>query len=68
MPGLCRLIEEGGQGFDYRLSKAIPDMWSQLLKHTADENWILSDIVQTLEDRRSISQSPFSILFPGDAI
>ena len=27
MPGLCRPIDEGGQGFDYRLAMAIPDMW-----------------------------------------
>ena len=27
MPGLCRPIEEGGQGFDYRLAMGIPDMW-----------------------------------------
>lgn len=27
MPGLCRPIAEGGNGFDYRLGMAIPDMW-----------------------------------------
>ena len=27
MPGLCRPVDEGGQGFDYRLAMAIPDMW-----------------------------------------
>ncbi len=27
MPGMCRPIEEGGMGFDYRLAMAIPDMW-----------------------------------------
>lgn len=27
MPGLCRPIDEGGQGFDYRLAMAIPDQW-----------------------------------------
>ena len=27
MPALCRPVEEGGQGFDYRLAMAIPDMW-----------------------------------------
>ena len=27
MPGLCRPIREGGQGFDYRLAMAIPDKW-----------------------------------------
>ena len=27
MPTLCRPIDEGGIGFDYRLAMALPDMW-----------------------------------------
>jgi 1,4-alpha-glucan branching enzyme len=27
MPTLCRPIDEGGAGFDYRLAMAIPDVW-----------------------------------------
>jgi hypothetical protein len=27
MPALCRPVEEGGGGFDYRLAMAIPDLW-----------------------------------------
>ncbi len=27
MPALCRPVEEGGLGFDYRLAMAIPDQW-----------------------------------------
>jgi 1,4-alpha-glucan branching enzyme len=27
MPGLCRPVEEGGVGFDYRLAMGTPDMW-----------------------------------------
>lgn len=27
MPALCRPIDEGGVGFDYRLTMAIPDKW-----------------------------------------
>lgn len=34
MPGICRSVAEGGQGFDYRLAMAIPDMWIKLLKET----------------------------------
>uniref|UniRef100_A0A8B9LSV8 1,4-alpha-glucan branching enzyme n=1 Tax=Astyanax mexicanus TaxID=7994 RepID=A0A8B9LSV8_ASTMX len=29
MPGLCRPIQEGGLGFDYRLAMAVPDKWIQ---------------------------------------
>ena len=27
MPALCRPVDEGGYGFDYRLAMAIPDKW-----------------------------------------
>lgn len=30
MPALCRPVEEGGGGFDYRLAMAIPDKWIQV--------------------------------------
>jgi 1,4-alpha-glucan branching enzyme len=36
LPGLCRSIEDGGIGFNYRLSMAIPDMWIKLLKEVKD--------------------------------
>lgn len=32
MPAVCRPVEEGGAGFDYRLAMAIPDMWIKLIK------------------------------------
>ncbi|GLD67396.1 1,4-alpha-glucan-branching enzyme [Lates japonicus] len=34
MPALCRGVEEGGLGFDYRLAMAIPDKWIQQLLQT----------------------------------
>eukprot|EP00834_Sanchytrium_tribonematis_P005859 NODE_386_length_8322_cov_0.935547.p1 type:complete len:532 gc:universal NODE_386_length_8322_cov_0.935547:470-2065(+) len=52
MPGLCRPVEEGGMGFDYRLAMSIPDMWIKLLKHKRDEEWDLGNIVHTLINRR----------------
>lgn len=52
MPALCRPIEEGGQGFDYRLAMAIPDLWIKILKHTKDEEWDVNHIVHVLENRR----------------
>lgn len=52
MPTLCRPISEGGIGFDYRLSMAIPDMWIKILKHLQDEQWDLGNIVHTLTNRR----------------
>ncbi|XP_031565717.1 1,4-alpha-glucan-branching enzyme-like isoform X2 [Actinia tenebrosa] len=52
MPGLCRPINEGGGGFDYRLGMAIPDMWIKVLKSTKDEDWKMQDIVWQLINRR----------------
>ena len=45
MPTVCRAIEEGGLGFDYRLAMAIPDMWIKLLKEVTDDyKWKIEDI------------------------
>jgi 1,4-alpha-glucan branching enzyme len=52
MPLLCRPVEEGGVGFDYRLGMAIPDMWIKLLKETRDEDWDMGQLVHTLTNRR----------------
>ncbi|KAI3404989.2 GLC3 [Candida oxycetoniae] len=52
MPTLCCPISDGGIGFDYRLSMAIPDMWIKILKHLQDEQWDLGNIVHTLTNRR----------------
>jgi len=52
MPTLCRPVEEGGFGFDYRLAMAIPDMFIKLLKNCSDDHWNVEDIVHTLTNRR----------------
>jgi len=52
MPGLCRPIEEGGIGFDYRLAMGIPDMWIRLLKEQRDEDWDMWRIWLELSGRR----------------
>ncbi|UZJ56056.1 hypothetical protein CBS101457_005376 [Exobasidium rhododendri] len=57
MPALCRPVEEGGFGFDYRLSMAVPDMWIKLLKESRDEDWDLSAICHTLTNRRHLEKS-----------
>lgn len=52
MPTLCLPIKDGGIGFDYRLSMAIPDMWIKILKHLSDDQWDIANIVFTLTNRR----------------
>ncbi|RSH87216.1 alpha-1,4-glucan branching enzyme [Saitozyma podzolica] len=57
MPTLCRPVPEGGVGFDYRLSMAIPDMWIKLLKEVPDDQWEMGNIVHTLTNRRHLEKS-----------
>jgi 1,4-alpha-glucan branching enzyme len=45
IPALCRPVEEGGLGFDYRMAMAVPDKWIQLLKENKDEDWNMGNIV-----------------------
>ncbi|KAF8332770.1 glycoside hydrolase superfamily [Cantharellus anzutake] len=52
MPLLCIPATNGGLGFDYRLSMAVPDMWIKLLKEKSDDDWKMGDIVHTLTNRR----------------
>ena len=52
MPTLCRRVEEGGIGFDYRLSMYIPDMWIKHLKEFKDEDWNMGHIAYSLTNRR----------------
>eukprot|EP00051_Salpingoeca_urceolata_P010240 m.124794 g.124794 ORF g.124794 m.124794 type:complete len:746 (-) comp16634_c1_seq2:1115-3352(-) len=52
MPAMCRPVEEGGLGFDYRLGMAIPDMWIKLLKEVPDDQWEMGHIVHVLTNRR----------------
>ena len=52
MPTLCRRVDEGGIGFDYRLSMFIPDMWIKHLKEFKDEDWNMGNIAFNLTNRR----------------
>ncbi|WP_237563158.1 alpha-amylase family glycosyl hydrolase [Algoriphagus kandeliae] len=51
MPGLCRKIEDGGIGFDFRLAMGIPDFWIKTLKHKLDEQWDLFELWHELTNR-----------------
>ena len=52
MPGLTRTVEEGGEGFDYRLGMGIPDYWIKLLKEKSDEDWDINEMWGILTNRR----------------
>ena len=51
MPGICRLIEDGGFGFDARLAMGVPDLWINMVKRR-DEDWDMRRIWYTLTTRR----------------
>lgn len=51
MPGLCKPIQTGGIGFDYRLGMGLPDFWIKLLKDQTDESWNMHEMFQTMTNR-----------------
>ncbi|HJX71487.1 MAG TPA: alpha-amylase family glycosyl hydrolase, partial [Bacteroidales bacterium] len=52
MPGLAEPVENGGIGFDYRLSMGIPDYWIKIIKEVSDENWNVSELFYELTSKR----------------
>ena len=52
MPGMCIKIEDGGIGFDYRLSMGVPDMWIKMIKECRDEDWDMYKLWYELCGRR----------------
>ena len=57
MPGLAVPIDEGGIGFDFRLSMGIPDYWIKLVKEKRDEDWHVGDLFYELTNKRTNIQS-----------
>ncbi len=53
MPGMARPTQEGGLGFDYRLSMGVPDFWIRTIKEKPDEAWSMGEIWGTLLNRRA---------------
>jgi 1,4-alpha-glucan branching enzyme len=51
-PGLCASIEDGGMGFDYRLSMGVPDFWIKMVKDTPDEDWSMGKLYHELTQHR----------------
>jgi 1,4-alpha-glucan branching enzyme len=52
MPGLCKPINEGGIGFDFRLGMSYPDLWKDLTKYKKENEWDIDKIWNTLTNRR----------------
>ncbi|HBF88141.1 MAG TPA: 1,4-alpha-glucan-branching enzyme [Bacteroidales bacterium] len=52
MPGLASKIDDGGMGFDFRMSMGVADMWVKILKEKKDEDWHVGDMFYHLTDKR----------------
>ena len=52
MPGMCLPIQDGGIGFDYRLSMGVPDLWIKTVKELPDEHWDIPKFWYELTGRR----------------
>jgi len=51
-PGLAGKVEDGGIGFDFRLSMGIPDFWIKTIKEKKDEEWNVAQIFHELSQHR----------------
>lgn len=52
MPGMCIKIQDGGIGFDFRLSMGVPDMWIKMIKENKDEDWSMDNLWIELSSHR----------------
>lgn len=52
MPGLAVAVQEGGIGFDFRMSMGVADYWIKLLKEKKDEQWHVGDLFYELTNKR----------------
>jgi 1,4-alpha-glucan branching enzyme len=53
LPGLGAPLDDGGLGFDYRMSMGVPDYWIKLIKEKQDEEWEVGDMFYQLTAHRN---------------
>ncbi len=53
MPGLALPAEQGGIGFDFRMSMGVPDYWIKLIKEKKDEEWHVGDMFYEFTNKRA---------------
>lgn len=56
-PGIAGAIDDGGVGFNYRLSMGVPDYWIKLIKEVPDEQWPVGQIYHELTQHRPEEQT-----------
>lgn len=53
LPGLAAPFENGGVGFDFRMSMGVADHWIKWIKELRDEQWNMGDIFHELSGKRA---------------
>lgn len=53
LPGLAAPLEEGGLGFDFRMSMGVADHWIKWIKEWRDEDWNIGEIYYELTNKRA---------------
>jgi 1,4-alpha-glucan branching enzyme len=52
-PGLAAPLNDGGIGFDFRMSMGVADYWIKLIKEKSDEQWHVGDLYHELTNKRA---------------
>ena len=52
MAGLAAPIEQGGVGFDFRMSMGVADNWIQWIKELSDDQWSMGEMWWQLTNKR----------------
>ncbi|MDR2907263.1 MAG: alpha amylase C-terminal domain-containing protein [Bacteroidales bacterium] len=52
-PGLAAPLDDGGMGFDFRMSMGVADYWIKLIKEKSDEQWHVGDLYHELTNKRA---------------
>ncbi len=52
LPGIASPVEDGGVGFDFRMSMGVADYWIKTIKEKKDEDWDMGDLYHQLTNKR----------------
>ena len=52
MPGIAAPFNDGGIGFDFRMSMGVADYWIKTIKEKKDESWNMGELYHQLTNKR----------------
>lgn len=52
LPGIASPFEDGGVGFDFRMSMGVADYWIKTIKEKKDEHWDMVELYYQLTNKR----------------